>query len=358
MSAPMIPEKTGHPQTRREADREVMWCASTHDLDLTGNPVNYSALQAPTKTGKEATMSAKRYVLPCVTAFLVFFMLGTHSYAEPPCRLASIGDSITEAIDAEIYGANHWASWANGYHGFWQWLFGLSNVNSHNQRISATFRRECRFQRKNFMEAESGADSFDLYQQAQGAVAHRATYVPWLMGHNDICQDYESEIPSEAQFESNVSAAMEELKNLPTGATIYVVGMVDVPSLYEVARDKKALGIVDCEVLWFFTLFELFPCGTILGPMRTDDDRDRMRQRIMGGGGFEGFNRILERLVSEYSLDPGNNHNWYYTDEVFAFSNDLDIFTEDHVSDLDCFHPSAYGQSVLSDITWDALYGP
>jgi lysophospholipase L1-like esterase len=305
-------------------------------------------------------MSAKPFILPSVTAILVFFMLGTHSYAEDgrllPCRLASIGDSITEAIDAETFGANHWASWANGYHGFWQWLFGLSNVNSHNQRISATFRRDCRFRRKNFMEAESGADSFDLFQQAQGAVAHRATYVPWLMGHNDICQDDESEIPTEAQFEDNVREALDELKKLPKGATIYVVGMVDVASLYEVAKDKKALGIVDCEVLWYFTLFELFPCGTILGPTRTDDDRDRMRKRIMGGEDFEGFNPILKRLVLEYSSDT--DHNWYYTNDVFDFSNDLNLFTEDHVSDLDCFHPSADGQFILSDITWDASDGP
>jgi lysophospholipase L1-like esterase len=317
-------------------------------------------------------MSAKRLVLPSVTAFLVFFMLGTYSYAEdgqlPPCRLASIGDSITEAIDAETFGANHWASWANGYHGFWQWLFGLSNVNSHNQRINAEFRRECRFRRKNFMEAESGADSFDLLQQAEGAVAHRATYVPWLMGHNDICQDDESEIPSEAQFENNARAALEELKKLTNEATIYVAGMADVPSLYKVAKDKKALGIVDCEVLWFFTLFELFPCGTVLGPYRTEDDRARMHDRIAGNcvpGSklctidgveyFEGFNPILERLVSEYSSDT--DHNWYYTDKIFSFSNSP-AFTEDHVSDLDCFHPSAYGQFIISDITWDALYGP
>jgi hypothetical protein len=82
-----------------------------------------------------------------------------------------------------------------------------------------------------------------------------------------------------------------------------------------------------------------------------------MRQRIMGGGGFEGFNRILERLVERAGTeDP--YRNYYYTDAVFAFSNDLTFFTEDHVSDLDCFHPSAYGQSVLSDITWNALFGP
>ena len=43
-------------------------------------------------------------------------------------------------------------------------------------------------------------------------------------------------------------------------------------------------------------------------------------------------------------------HNYIYTDAAFDF-----IFDERHVSDLDCFHPSAYGQKVLSDITWDAV---
>ena len=139
------------------------------------------------------------------------------------------------------------------------------------------------------MEAESGADSSDLLTQATQAVAHGATYVPWLMGHNDICQDYISQIPSEEEFEENAWQALIKLSELPKGATIYVVGMVNVPMLYSVAKNKKALGIVDCEVLWFFTLFELFPCGTVLGPFRTDADRMTMSDRIAGSEFYEGI---------------------------------------------------------------------
>ena len=303
-------------------------------------------------------MKNKFFILFPVMMFGCLLLFAANSFADgktvrrlPPKRLASIGDSITAAVDADIYGNNPWASWANGYHGFWQWLFGLSDVDSHNQRVTNDL--GLYLGRKNFMEAESGADSSDLPGQAAKAVAHGATYVPWLMGQNDICQDDESQIPDEATFKANARDALTELATgLPAGATIYVVGMVDVPRLYEAAQDKRALGIVDCEVLWFFTLFELFPCGTVLGPLRTDDDRDRMHDRIAGGGEFEGFNPILRRLVGEFNARD-SRHYYYYTEDVFNY-----IFVEEEISDLDCFHPSPEGQRVLSDITWDAADGP
>ena len=156
-------------------------------------------------------MKNKFFVLFSVMTLCCIFLFAANTFADDkevprktPKRLASIGDSIVEAIDAEVYGANHWASWANGYHGFWQWLFGLSNVDSHNQLITQEFGRRGR---KNYLEAESGADSFDLPGQAAQAVAHDATYVPWLMGHNDICQDSVLDIPDDATFRANAREA-------------------------------------------------------------------------------------------------------------------------------------------------------
>ena len=292
-------------------------------------------------------MKEKHLILLFMILMICIFVLGTNVFAADqlePKRLASIGDSIVEAIDAEVYGANHWASWANGYHGFWQWLFGLSNVNSHNQLITREFGRRGR---KNFMEAESGADSSDLLGQAIQAVDHRATYVPWLMGHNDICQDSVEDIPTPDQFEANARAALEILREGLDGATIYIVGMVDVPHLYNIAQDKKALGIVDCEVLWFFTLFELFPCRTVLDPFLDVDDRDAM-SAIIGE-----YNNRLENLVLEFDGNPEDGNKYFYTNEIFEYS-----FGIDHVSDLDCFHPSPEGQRLLSEITWETYDGP
>ena len=198
------------------------------------------------------------------------FVVPVQAYAKDPQlvpkRLSSVGDSITEAINAEEYNIfnlinpNHWASWANGYWGFWEWLLGRTNVNSHNQRITSAFGRR---HRKNYMEAVSGADSYDIPQQTAQSVSHAATYVPILMGHNDVCQDSFASIPSDAEFEANVRTGLTQLSNgLPNGATIYVMAIVDIYKLWELGDELTALGIIDCRLLWATSLFGIFPCAT------------------------------------------------------------------------------------------------
>lgn len=256
-----------------------------------------------------------------------------------PKRLSSTGDSMTEAIDAELPAANHWASWANGYYGFWEWLLGLTNVNSHNQRITKAFGSSGR---ANYMEARSGADMFDFPAQAAQAVSRQANYVTVLMGHNDVCQDRFIDIPSDAVFEANFKKGMDTLKKfLPTGATVYVVGIVDIYRLWQVADDKRALGIVDCEVLWATTLLKWYPCGTMLNPLIGEAGRQYTRSRNIA------FNAILKKVTEEYQADD-DNHHYVFTDAVFLYP-----FVESQVSDIDCFHPSAPGQKKLSEITWN-----
>ena len=182
-----------------------------------------------------------------------------------PNYLASAGDSISVGVNAERFGDNTWASWVNGYHGFWQWLFGLTNVRSHNQRISWRFPFE---DRRNYMFAEAGARSEDLAGQVAGILAADPlpTYATVFIGQNDICRDLGEEITPVSEYLDTVEDALEDLAGgLEVGSTILVVGPVEVTRLYEVARDKKALGIVDCEVLWFFSLFDLYPCWSVLG---------------------------------------------------------------------------------------------
>jgi lysophospholipase L1-like esterase len=287
---------------------------------------------------------------PAVT-FLVILILSTTAIAQEivilkdvpqlaPKRLSSTGDSITEAIDAELPFGNHWASWVNGYHGFWEWLFGLTDVYSHNQRVTRNFGSRGR---KNFMEAKSGADMFDFPDQTLGSVNHQAQYVTVFMGHNDVCQNDFVDIPSDTIFGANFRAGLENLRtHLPHGATIYVVGIVDIYRLWEIARDKKALGIVDCEALWATTLLDLFPCGTMLSPLNRDADRQLTRSRNIA------FNEILKNVTNEFN-QKDLNHYYVYSDVVFGYP-----FVESQISDIDCFHPSARGQRDLSKVTWDA----
>lgn len=261
-----------------------------------------------------------------------------------PKRLSSVGDSITEAINAEEYNLfdpinpNHWASYANGYHGFWEWLLGRTDVYSHNQRITANFGSRGR---ANYMEGVSGADSYDLADQTAQSVAHTATYVPWFMGHNDACQDTFAEIPTDAEFEANVRAGLENLRTgLPAGATVYVLAIVDIYQLYQLGDQLDSLGLVSCKTVWATTLLSWYPCGTMLSPLNSEADRLYTRGRVMA------FNDILERVVDEYQAsDP---HHWYaFTSSTFEYA-----FAPDQVSGFDCFHPSAQGQKDLSRITW------
>ncbi len=265
-----------------------------------------------------------------------------------PRRLSSVGDSITEAINAEefnpliIVTPNHWASWANGYRGFWEWLLGRTNVNSHNQRITAAFGSS---NRKNFMEAVSGADSFDIAPQMAQSVSHTADYVTLLMGHNDVCQNSFSQIPTDAQFEANVRAGFDRLRaGLPNGATIYTLALVDIYKLWQLGPQLSGFLGIDCQLIWATTLLGVFPCGTMLNPLNSEADRQFTRSRNIA------FNQILEELVAEYDAnDP--HHYWEFSDMTFEAD-----FVPSEVSPFDCFHPSAQGQKRLAKESW--LAGP
>ena len=90
------------------------------------------------------------------------------------------------------------------------------------------------------MEAKSGSDMFDFPGQAAQSVSRQSSYVTVLMGHNDVCQNTFAEIPTDAVFEAKFREGMAKLKaGLPAGATVYVVGIVDI---YRLGRSPPTRG--------------------------------------------------------------------------------------------------------------------
>jgi hypothetical protein len=79
----------------------------------------------------------------------------------------------------------------------------------------------------------------------------------------------------------------------------------------------------------------------MLNPLIGEAGRQYTRARILA------FNAILERVTQEYDVGD-SNHHYVYTPAAFEYR-----FDERHVSDIDCFHPSAFGQKTLSDKTWN-----
>jgi len=256
----------------------------------------------------------------------------------PPKRLYSNGDSITRAFDANLPLENFNLSWMNGYYGFWEWLFGLPNIKSHNQRISANFGRRGR---KNWIAAQNGDRVKDLASQASGTAGRYVTYATVMLGGNDVCRDSFLDLPTNAEFETQFTTGMDTLLgNLPNGATVQVAAIPDVKRLYDIGKDKTALGIVDCEILWAFTVVG-FPCGSMLSPFNSEEVRLYVRDRNIG------YNQILETVTEEKATQyPGKFIS--FTNASFEY-----LFTQSDISNIDCYHPSWQGQKALSKKIWD-----
>lgn len=256
-----------------------------------------------------------------------------------PKKLISLGDSITRAFDATLPADNLSQSWSNGTHGFFERLFGLPDVKSHNQRISANWGDGGR---RNVVVARNGAKVSNLEGQASQAEGRGYTYATVLIGGNDVCRDTIAELPSDYDFTVAAAIGLVELFNsLPDGATVQVAAIPDVKRLYEIGIDKTALDIVDCEQLWRFTA-QGFPCGSMLSPDNTEADREYVRQRNIR------YNQILQFLTA-IGTRKYTNLFISWTDVTFTHP-----FTADDVSNIDCYHPSSQGQRTISRETWNA----
>ena len=253
-----------------------------------------------------------------------------------PKKLYSNGDSITRAFDANVPADNLNNSWVNGYFGFWEQLFGLPNVKAHNQRITANFGSSGR---TNVIAAVNGARIDDLAAQASGAAGRGVTYATVMLGGNDVCRDSIADLPTDAQIDADFRAGMANLlAQLPSNATIQVVGIPNIKRLYDIGKNKDALGIADCEVLWAATVLG-FPCGSMLSPFNSEADRLYVQSRNVG------YNNILRNVTLQ--LDAANPEFLFYAD-AYSFN-----FVENEISNIDCFHPSWRGERTLSREIWN-----
>ena len=253
-----------------------------------------------------------------------------------PKRLYSNGDSITRGFDANLPADNLNNSWVNGYYGFWEQLFGLPNVKAHNQRITANFGSSGR---TNVIAAVNGARIDDLASQAAGAAGRGTTYATVMLGGNDVCRDSIADLPTDAQIDADFRAGMATLlAQLPSNATVQVVGIPNIKRLYDIGKSKDALGIADCEVLWAATVLG-FPCGSMLSPFNSEADRLYVQSRNVG------YNNILRNVTLQ--LDAANPEFLFYAD-AYSFN-----FVENEISNIDCFHPSWRGERTLSREIWN-----
>lgn len=234
-----------------------------------------------------------------------------------PSSMASVGDSITRAFNANGWFIDHTSrSWSTGSN---------STVNSHYLRIRA---QNPAINNNNFNYATSGAEMVDLNAQVQNAVNAGVDYVTILMGANDVCASTEAGMTPVTTFRSQLDQALATLKNGLPNAAVAVVSIPSVYRLWEIGKNNSsARAAWDAYNICQSMLAN--PTSTLQADV---DRRNRVRQRNID------FNTQLEQACTAYGANCDFDGN-----AVFNYP-----FALSHVSSWDYFHPNTSGQAVLA----------
>jgi lysophospholipase L1-like esterase len=235
-----------------------------------------------------------------------------------PSTMASIGDSITRAADVCCWYGDHPAnSWSTG---------GASwdGVNSLYERLRAL---NPGIAGRNYNDAVSGAKMASGPAQAERAVTQRAQFVTVLLGANDLCTSSPGSMTPVETFRAQLRQTLQVLMSgLRRNARVFVASIPDVYRLWQIYHTDWAARLVwDAADI----------CQSLLGPTRTEEQRQLVRQRNSA------FNAVLAEECALYARCRFDGK------AVFNFQ-----FARSHVSSLDYFHPSLAGQAELARVTW------
>jgi GDSL-like Lipase/Acylhydrolase family len=233
-----------------------------------------------------------------------------------PDSIASIGDSISQAVDVCCFYGN-WPrhSWSTGY-------ASGDGVSSHYERILA---QNPAIRGRRFNNSVSGAQMEDAPGQARRAVEQGADYVTILMGANDLC-GWEGTLTPTATFRAQFEETIDILRAGLPGSRVFVSSIPDLYQLWRVLRSDPV-----AQAVWQVAGI----CPSMLRFLNSAADRQRVVDRQAE------FQAVLREVCDGWSncrFDGGL---------IYEFR-----FTRDMVSRLDYFHPNLAGQATLAAGTW------
>jgi len=218
--------------------------------------------------------------------------------------IGALGDSITVGFDARDFGENRELSWSTG-----------DNVNSHKKRLETMYT-----QVNAVNEAVAGAVASDLKDQLDLLLPQDPAYVTVMIGGNDVC----SSGFNEENFRTNLTDALQRLTNSST-RNILVVPVPDMLHMRELG-----LRSPQCQFIWDIA----GTCPMLLSSQSTVANRQAFKERISA------VNSVLEDVSRQYGAK-------------YAEGIATEQFLPQHISQIDCFHPSEAGQDFLSLKTWN-----
>ncbi len=232
-----------------------------------------------------------------------------------PYSMVALGDSVTTAFDAEGLFDNLQFSWSTG--------------TSTDPRLVSHYSQLKQIMAPIEVLSENMATAGSLAAETLAQAQHMQTtlpdYVTILSGGNDVCTWTHSAAEELPKFKRDLNATLDYLINSSRDVKIL---LVPIPNMADIYR----LGIQNnCQEKW--SIFHI--CQKFLSPTNSDADRQI-------------FLSDLEQMnLAIYEVAESRPQN-----VKFARGVDQATFEAEHISKIDCFHPSVAGQNYLSKLTW------
>jgi lysophospholipase L1-like esterase len=331
-----------------------------------------------------------------VVAFIVLFLLSPYSWAQvaagPPFptraigSIAAIGDSIIKAFDAQYTDFASCRYTDNPEYSFSTNTAGNTTVSIAERAIAY---KGSGVATANF--GSDGAKMSDGLEQAQAAKAWAVTQaaprlITVFLGHNDICRGeaerYHLSCPRASQdpnnycrtspfyYEQQMRQMLDVLVTIPD-SQVALIHPIRVSQLCNFAREKvsDSIGLtVRCQDLW--ETANLFG-GNGVCPSLTSCSADRVADAYTT---WVAYREIGNRIVEEYNLygagqtipqNPTyNTGNIVRASGVLLQASDVigssrfnyrDASGNVQLSVCECYHPSKYGQNLLTSLLWEGV---
>ena len=255
-----------------------------------------------------------RWMPMCVLLGFWGTVLSAAEQAADEWYFVSMGDSVTAGFNSR------WPGDINN--GRYSWATGVSKrVDSHLNKLKKIIREEVKADNV----AKSRATSHALEEQLEKIDFPKIDYLTLLIGANDVC-DWDSDyLDKLSKFRANVKNTIDAVIATNSEVRILLAAIPNMYRLYEQGKDS-------CGQRWDF--FDA--CPRLLSSERSDTERLAFRDRLIAA------NKTLQELSKAYQ------NNIKFIADVYDFE-----FTIEHVSRLDCFHPSIKGQNELARLTWN-----
>ncbi|MFK7871924.1 MAG: SGNH/GDSL hydrolase family protein [Oligoflexales bacterium] len=248
-----------------------------------------------------------RFFVIFLQCFFSFTLHGQSHWA-----LAVLGDSVSVASHAEHWDDSPEYSWATG-----------DEISSIKVKIQEAGARVI-----GLNVAESGAVMGDLAQQVESLIdiGEGVDQAMILMGHNDVCHwGFDVQQENYEELAGTLKSSLQRLSEVYPDVEIYILEFLNIARVREIGLDRYF-----CQMKWDFADF----CPIFMSSSSTDEERQLFLKS------WSLAQNYLKSVAEEFS-----NVRW-----VDGLSK---IPLEDqHVSSLDCIHPSRQGQQLLADQVW------